>query len=352
MLENYRYNRAIVASSKRPESNSRDIFLDQEYLTQIALKQLGVKDNISPSDVPHVGTLLMTPELIPNLRVPYAIEVLGMPHSGKTSVINRYLRGLWQRNERHKVALIKEGAESIVEKYGDLRYSNHFLYTMLAGTAAFMGYISSLKDINSGMRMAVSDRGQVDRRVWRRALFSRGDVNPKIISDENQFINALENTPVQIGGIVMLMIRPNESLRKKKGVGGRFPISNIDFLSRLHEQYWRLHWELLQGEVPYRVYTCIDAEKDVEEVYETFKYAMDTALNIHNIYLAALAKAFPEEFDRAKAEYDRSPHQPSHAQRILSEKLGGGRVLIVGGDEMESEEEILEKPFVEGYHLK
>jgi hypothetical protein len=130
------------------------------------------------------------------------------------------------------------------------------------------------------------------------------------------------------------------------------PVANMDFLPRLYEQYWRLHWDILQGEVPYRIYTCIDAEKDSEEVYERFKYAMDNALNIHSIYLAALVKAFPEEFDRAKAEYDQSPQQQSHAQQVLGEKLGGKRVLIVGGDEMESEDEILEKPFIEGLQLK
>lgn len=148
----------------------------------------------------------------------------------------------------------------------------------------------------------------------------------------------------------MLMVKPEESIRRV-GVKKIGPITNVDFLPRLYEQYWRLHWEILQGEFPYRVYTCIDAEKSEEEVYEMFKYAMDTALNIHSIYLAALAKAFPEEFDRVKAEYGKKPQRQSHAQRVLGEKLGG-KVLIVGGDDMESEDEILQKPFIEGLDLR
>lgn len=124
-------------------------------------------------------------------------------------------------------------------------------------------------------------------------------------------------------------------------------------MASLHEQYWRLHWELLQGEIPYRIYTCIDAEESADKVYERFKHAMDTTLNIHSIYLAALSQAFPEEFDRAKAEIDKHPRNPSNAQRILGNKLGG-KVLIVGGDDddMESEDQILERPFVEGLRLK
>ena len=264
MLENWRFNRALEAYSKRAESDRRQIFLDEEYRTQTALNQLGVKDNKSPSEIPHVGTLLMAPELIPNLRVPYAVEVLGMPRSGKSTVIDRYLRELWS-------------------------------------------------------------------------------------TDEDQFMYGLENTPIQVGGIIMFMIRPEESMRRSEKPG---PVANMDFLPRLYEQYWRLHWDILQSEIPYRIYTCIDAEKDGEDIYERFKYAMDSALNIHSIYLDALAKAFPQEFDRVKAEYDKRPRQLSRTQRVLEEKLGGKKVLIVGGDEMETEEQIFNRPFIEGIKLK
>lgn len=349
MLESWRYNRALEANAKQPESSPQDIFLSEEYKTQFALKQLGIKDAISPSEVPHVGTILMAPELISNLRVPYAVEVLGMPRSGKSTVINRYLSELWGRKERHKVHLVGEGARTIKDEFGDLRYSDPFQYSMLGGTVTFAGYINALRHVNTGMRMVTSDRGQIDRCVFRRTLFNQGHVNPEIMADEPEFMYGLENTPIQIGGIIMLMIRPEESMRRSERSG---PVNNMDFLPRLYEQYWRLHWDILQGEFPYRIYTCIDAEKDSEEVYERFKYAMDNALNIHSIYLAALAKAFPEKFDKAKAEHDNSPRQQSRAQQVLGEKLGGKRVLIVGGDEMETKEEMLQKPFIEGIKLK
>lgn len=344
MLENWRYNRALESNCRQVGFNSCQVFLDEEYHTQVALNQLGVKDYKSPSEIPHVGTLLMTPELIPNLRVPYAVEVLGMPRSGKSTMIDRYLRELWSRNERNKVALVDEGARSVKQEYGDLRYSDPFQYSVLGGTATFMGYIDALRNVNTGMQIATSDRGQIDRRVFRRALFNQGNVNPKIMEDEDQFMYGLENTPIQIGGIIMFMIRPDESMRRSEKPG---PVANMDFLPRLYEQYWRLHQELLQGDIPYRIYTCIDAEKDGGEVYEHFKYAMDTALNIQSIYLTALARAFPEEFDRAKSEHDKKPQQPSYARKVLGERLGGKKVLIVGGDEMKFEEEILGKLYIE-----
>ncbi len=348
MLENWRYNRALEGNKRYPGSGSRDIFLEQEYLTQVALDRLGVKDAASPSEVSKVGSLFMNPELIPSLRVPYAVEVLGMPGSGKSTMINRYLEELWSRNERNKIVLVNEGARTVKPYYGDLRYTDPFSYSLLGGTTTFDDYIASLKNINSGMKMIISDRGQIDRRVFRRVLFSRGDVAPAVMEDEDQFINGLENTPIQVGGIVMLMVRPEKTMERVRKTG---PVTNEDFLSRLFEQYWRLHWELLQGEIPYRIYTCIDAEEPEDKVYERFKYAMDTALNIHSIYSAALARAFPKEFDRAKTEIDKHPRRLSNAQRILSEKFGG-KVLIVGGDDMEQEDEVLEKPFVEGLQLK
>jgi len=173
MLENWRYNRALEANGKQAEHNT-DIFLEEEYRTQVALAYLGVREAESPSEVLKVGSLFLRPELIPGLRVPYAVEVLGMPHSGKSTAITRYLKELRGRNERNKVALVKEGAGAIKAKYKDLRELDPFAYSLLGGTATFKGYISALKNVNAGMRMAASDRGQIDRRIFRRSLFSRG----------------------------------------------------------------------------------------------------------------------------------------------------------------------------------
>lgn len=157
----------------------------------------------------------------------------------------------------------------------------------------------------------------------------------------------LENTPIQMGGIIMLMVRPEVSMER----GKPGPVTNMEFLPKLYEQYWRLHDEILKGKVPWRVYTCIDAEKSKDEVYERFRYAMDTVLNIHSTYLAAMARAFPEEFDRVRASYGNRLPEKSEARKALEKKLGK-RVLIVGGDEMESEDDILQRSFIEGMDLR
>lgn len=349
MLDNERYNRAILANENYTKSDLRQLFLEEEFKTQNSLRDLGIQKETTPSQVPHTGTILMAPELIPDLRIPYAVEVLGMPRAGKTSLINRYLIDLWQRKERHKVTLVNEGARSIKEEYGDLRYSDPFSYSMLGGTASFVGYIEKLQNVNQGMRVMISDRGQIDRSVFRRTLFSQGHVDPKLMANEDEFRHGLENTPVQMGGVILLMTRPETSLIRSKKVG---PVANMEFLPLLYEQYWRLHNEILKGRVPYRIYTCIDGEKDQEGVYERFKYAMDTALNIHTIFFEALAKAFPQEFDKAQKELSKNTPKQSRAEQILAKKLGVKKVLIVGGDEMASKDDILMKNLVEGKWLK
>lgn len=304
MLENRRYNRTLEASSKQARSGGRGIFLSEEYRTQNALKQLGIKMNTPLFEIPHIDTLRMVPDLIPLLEHPYVIEVLGMPRAGKTTVMGRYLEELWSRDKRHKIHLVDGAGVTMKQEFGEQRHSDPFQYSMLRGEAIFLGYIGAMEQMDDGVCVVASDRGMVDRRVFRRALFSQGHVNPEIIINEKQFMYGLENTPIQLGGIVMLMVHPEESMRRSEGVG---PIANMDFLPRLYEQYLRLHLQILQNEVPYCMYTCINGEGDREKVYERFKYFMDTALDVRSIFLVAISRAFPDEFDRAKAKYGKSP---------------------------------------------
>lgn len=345
MIENWRYNRALEAIEKQGSSESRNIFFEEEYRTQSALRELGVEDDKSPSEIPKVGRLLMRPEAIPSLRIPYAVEVLGMPHTGKTTLINLYLNELWRRNERNKVTFVEEGAKA-AKKYLDTRESDPFTYSLLCGNMNFVGYLSALKDVKSGMRMVVSERGQIDRRIFRRALFSCGDVSPNVMKAEDEFMNNLENAPIQIGAVIILMARPQISFsRGKPG-----PVTNMEFLPKLYEQYWRLHKEILNGDLDWRVYACIDVEDDID-VYERFKYAMDTALYLHSTYLTALSQAFPKEYDKIVADLKKRIAKKSNTQQTIN-RMVGGNVLIVGGDDMELEEDIFNKPFIEGLDIR
>jgi hypothetical protein len=345
MLDNPRFNAALSASNEWNYPNARQVQLDQQYLTQKALGELSIDSSTPPSNIPKADRILMIPEKIEGLRRPYAVEVLGMPGSGKTTCINRYLEELWSRQKRHLVAFVDEGARKLKEQYGDLRYSDPFTFSMMAGSTTFAGHY--MQAIAENTHVIVADRGQIDRRVFRRFLFTQGHVHPGIMEDEAQFIYGLENTPVQICGIINFLVRPDVSIQRIKKEG---PVVNMRVLPQLYEQYLRLHSELINWDpqTPYRIYEMIDAEKLPEEVYEQFKYVMDHCLNLPDIMLHALSRVVPDEFDKAKAEYDRKANKGyTHAEMVMSRRLGGKRVHIVGGDEMELDEEILTKPFVE-----
>ena len=323
------------------------VLMEQHYQTQNAFMHLGMDKIVQPSEVLHVGDHFMVPELYSSLRIPYAVEVLGMPRAGKTTLLNRYMRELWIRKERHNIFMVTEGARSIKEQYGDLRYSDPFTYAMMGGLNTMLQYTESLRNINMGMRMVVSDRGAIDRRIFRRSLFEKGEVNPKLMIDEDQFIHDFEHTPMQVGGIIMVMTRPEVSLDRSKKEG---PVANREFLELLHEQYWRLHWELIKGKEPYRIYTCIDGEMNPEEVYQQFIYAMDKMLYIHDVLLYTISQTHPEEFDEAQVEYNKTGAPKDNATRILEERLKR-KVLIVGGDDMR-EDDLFNKPFLETIDLK
>lgn len=351
MLEQERLSRAYAGAKKYPEwpeAESLELFLREEMATQNALEAIGAKNNSIPSEVYKVGKMFMVPELIENLRIPYAVEVVGMPAAGKTTMITRYLEEQWGIKRRHLFAYVDEGARAIKEKYGDLRYSDPFTYSVMGTSRSFRGIIDSTDHINAGLRVVISDRGQQDRRVFKRALFLQGKVDPLYMSDVSLEVDKLVDTPIQLGGTIMFMVRPETTIKRTGRLG---PVVNPENLPYLYEQYWRLHWELVQNEVPYRIYTCIDAEKSKEEVYERFKYAVDSIFNLHTTMLAAIYKLLGKEADKIAAEVKRNPRL-GYAERVLGKALGGKKVIILGGDDLVDTNDILKKPFVEGKFLK
>ena len=345
-LEHSRMLRAISGSNKFSGLKDLGIFYGQELRTQQALSDLGINITDSPEKAPKVDRIFMNIEGVESLRRPYAIEVMGPPGSGKTTVINKYLEYLWYQNKRHTVAYIEEGVRDLPKEANHIQASDPVFYSILGSLNTTYSYMSALKELPNNTYAFLTDRGFVEKRVWRRAYFSKGDVDPKPMATWEENIDQAEGTPIQVGAIIMLMMRPEFSMYARGNDGTPRRVRNMDLLPRLYEQYWRLHWEILNGQIPYRVYICINAERSLNEVYEEFSNAMDLALNMQEIYKSALAKAFPKEYGQALKQIKHTPKEPSYAKRILSKQLGGS-VKIIGGDDMGSENDILKRPFIE-----
>lgn len=290
-FDSWRYNRAVVGYKNwlskynqfqiNQGASELGTFLKQEYITQLALAHLGVNISSLPKDVLGIDKVRIVPELIASLRFPYAVEVLGMPGAGKTTLIQRYLNDKWG-DKRNQIYYLSE-ADGVGA--GDLRKKNPFFYSVYLGLQNLSKYMEALSD-KSDPKYILSERGQIDRRAFRRDLFLQGNCDPKIMQNEAQFIKEDESIPMQLGGVVMLLVDPETRVSRTayRGVSAE---RTVERSQRLYEQYLRLHYELRNGEIPTRMYACIDANKPIEDVYEQFSYNMDIAFSLHDQMLAA-----------------------------------------------------------------
>lgn len=229
-LENWRYKRALSASRDFRGREDLPVFLDQEYLTQMAIANLGTSLDLSPSAANKVGRILMRPEDISTLRLPFATEVLGPPGAGKSILINRYLSEAWRENRRHEIAFVTEGARTAKGIIPDTRITDPFAYSIASSTFTMIGQETSVLQINSGARVILADRGQIDQRVFRRALFTQGHVEPQLMEDEAELIANFENTPMQVGGIILLLIRPEMTYYSRGSDGSDHHVRNMGYV--------------------------------------------------------------------------------------------------------------------------
>jgi hypothetical protein len=64
-----------------------------------------------------------------------------------------------------------------------------------------------------------------------------------------------------------------------------------------------------------------------------------------------LAKALPQEYDRSLADKKAGRALQDTPETIWSKRLGGQKVLIVGGDDMDPNETLLDRKYVEAIKL-
>ena len=80
---------------------------------------------------------------------------------------------------------------------------------------------------------------------------------------------------VEPAAIILLMCRPEIGQARK---AERSNPMAFELLHELYRQYWRFHYELMQGKVKTSHYICIDAEQEIEEVYQQFREVLDLLL--------------------------------------------------------------------------
>lgn len=280
MIESWRYQRALRANAldREPPYQNLQVYLDQEHITQSALAKLGVGVEGLPKEIPEIDKVVLIPELIKNRSAPFIVEVMGMPQAGKSSSINHFLEQTWLTDQRGKIRLVQEGARTIPDEYQDFKDEDPFTFHLMAGNVTFTGLLGQVRDVGQ-FSVLLQDRGMLDRRVFRRALFFRGKVHPGWMAEEAFWADGLETPMFPIGGLVMCLVTPETSLAREGPREKPGSVMNADFLKTLYEQYLRFHYEILSEQLLMPSYACLDMECEPEDRFRKFNNAIGQILS-------------------------------------------------------------------------
>ena len=230
-----------------------------------------------PQKIPKIDKLLFNSELIRDLSIPFIIEVMGMPQSGKTSSIHSFLKKTSALYQGTRIRLVQEGARTIPSKYKYIKYKDTFGFHLMGGIKVFKGILNNMKHSDQ-FGVIVQDRGMLDWKVFAQALFTKRRADLKWKGIEEFYLCEFEPFIFPIGGVIMCLTRPEISLeregqREKPGI-----VMNRKFLKILYEQYLRFHSGILHGDILLPCYTCLDLECKTEEGLKKFNYAIDQML--------------------------------------------------------------------------
>lgn len=286
MLENTRYQTALRANAQYAhvlrrimhdevvqDTDALGLFMAEQYRTQLILEKLGVTPDIPPANVATVGKLHERNDYYFRPDQLFSIEVVGMPDTGKSTLIKRFLAEMSISGNRKKFVHLPESAQKVKEKFPRERQEDPFSYALMVNEMTIWNYSQLFLDFPDEANIILAERGAIDRRVFRRALFDRGFVHRSFIEDDPNQIYSYENPWVVYGLVVIFMARPAVAFSRNRNHS-----MSIDELNSLYEQYWRLHLDLLSGEIFHKNHIVIDAENSLEDTYKLFKASIKRTL--------------------------------------------------------------------------
>lgn len=264
MLSNERYNKAVEAlcslgdlTEEEAEIN-RQALLDQQFLTQRALENLGVVAETQPADVPGINQVYF-----PTVDVVYdddffeVFEIGGMPGAGKTSSIDKI---------REKIGIIPLGESwQKIPKHlrlkGVMSYRDLEKWKISGQGAGLERLFEQIEEGQISKAPILADRNWADSIAFLRAMLLSGRIEAEVFNPTHKFIASyFEPLPPPYtikNHLIMCLIHPKLALARKQlsEKPGRF--ANPSFLYGLYQQYLRLHWEFISR--PRTIsYACLD----------------------------------------------------------------------------------------------
>lgn len=248
-----------------------DMVAAEHHQTDHALVRLGVDHELltPPSEVYGVGAL--------HSRMPVQsfrdsipiVEIIGMPDSGKSTHIAHLLADVGN----DAILQLPEGATRVRDMAADLKRNDPFAYTQVSDLSTAFFLSDAITDMPDGTELILPERGMSERVVWRRTHFAMGNTHPGFM--ELPGFGPVETPMVDPTAIILLMCRPEIGQARKTERNNPVP---SELLHELYRQYWRFHYELMQGKVKTSYYICIDAEQEIDEVYRQFRKVFDLFL--------------------------------------------------------------------------
>lgn len=268
MLDNGAYNRALMANAVERQTPGYDLqaLLEEEFITERALGELGVQQNSAPAEIPGINTLQGPFRKIDNLSFPFAIEVMGMPNCFKTTALDKFLISCWEDGNRGWFHHIPEGTELISDENKELKQQDPFLYSMLVGLGSWIASFQSIAKI-SEFKMLLQDRGSFDRTVFRRALSQMGQVNPGITSTQDMWEYGLEHPAIPVGGVVLCLQRPEVSISR----GSKMDRKKLQLL---YTQYLRFYNEMCTEQRLVPSFIALDMETSPDKCVNDIQNAI------------------------------------------------------------------------------
>lgn len=279
MLAPERYQQVIAALEQLHQSRIgwnqclKQTLMDEQLRTTYALARLDTK-TFSEIFLPQEQ------ELKPAAPEKIFIEIIGMPHAGKTPLSFRTSTDLGldliKENVPRAKALAKAGRES-----GLIPPADYYSTIEVLKSGLVAREILQTEDSKAG-KPKIIDRGGLDPLVFTRAQFLFGRLKGKTFQTQRDFFHLRlnlvkpEETEYRYGFVICL-ISPTLSLEREGPREEPGEIMNSRFLQIIYEQYLRLYQELQDdGRFPF---ICLDTSGDWDGNQRKFNQAVQEMIN-------------------------------------------------------------------------
>ena len=281
-LENRRYKETKLAilrltKSGKPAHDKQQNFhtlLTEHLKTQVSLEVSGIGSFDAPSKLTDTNRVFFPEGLKRDKSKPLAIHIIGMPRSGKTTLIESVFGEISQ--EYPFVQLLPEVASPIkklsARRVTGLDYSQLVTSLVIAYTTEFHLHLKGIP-YGSVPEILMVDRGPIDVLPFNRANFMYGRFDAQSFSLSTSNVNSgISSLNDFDNAVVMFLVSPEESLSREGPRESYGSVMSPTFLPVLYEQYLRFHRDLMGLSLPGLdkpfPYACLDATGPTQAVTE------------------------------------------------------------------------------------